>query len=1496
MKLHLPYRLYRALLTVLAAIPTWIYATPAAAIPEGYTAHNVSTVKDVTTYSGDDKQAFLLEQDLIFDNSHTFKTSLFFTSADEENLVSLTFQNYYYPRVWEGESGRFLTLQGLSVITIQNNQGNGKGGCLRNSIGGNVLVKDNGSVSFSGNYSTSDGGAIRNSGTITINGNGSVLFGGNDSDSGYGDAIYNDSGTITINSNDRVSFNDNSSDIYSKGGGQLDIANNGTVIFRGNQGSGLRFSAGTTSSKLTLSARPGGSIKFYNSVYVSKTDEADDFQVSYNQIFEDEQGQHAQTGDIVFVGKNSSVLAMSNLYDGRLIMKDGVVYEGQGITVHSSVSGASTPTLRLGNGQLRHSGYVIAVESGAALELAGVNTVTASSLTMQDGSRLNVYVGTEHADESALTLTGNWELGGTLDIHFQTDETALASGSYRLLTLASGQTPESWTTDRITVSGLGATFDDLTWNGSTLYLNYTALTEATWTNESGDKLWGMGSSINWAQNKRHHAYQDGVKVVFGDVGAGEVILAGELAPSSVLVENSAGRDYVWAAGASVVMRGGTLTVDDTTMVNATGGQLVLTDGTLSGSLTDTTLSANNGNINATFTGNNTITGNNYALTSVLSNNGTLTLSGTFDASALALNSIDSALIGVDGTVGTSGFRLSGGVSVAIATGTTVNDHATITHGDYTLTLGADGIATAAGSTDYSTYHLTGTDAATTSAIHGVSANATVSMNGGTLTVDDVTSVDATGGALELTDGALSGTLSGTSLTAKSGDIDATFTGNNSIIGNDYALTSVLDNNGTLTLSGTFDASGLTLETTEATHIDTMGQSGTSGFAQAAAYSVTLATGTTANAGASITHGDVQLTLGTDGTATAGGAVDYSTYYLSGTDTATTSAIHGVSGAENATVSMDGGTLTVDDAATVYATGGHLSLEGGDLSGTIAHASLTAHDGRIHATLTGQTSLLVDGGTVALAGGNSHSGGSVISGGSVVLNGRGALGIGDVSLRGGKLDLGGHQLDVSGSLTLAGGGLVYRGEQLVVRATEGVVFEGGTTIEVSPGECQHGQVLADFGDTRGYSEGCLTLIGAGEDWALSFDEASGMLTLLNTALPVVDSVRAGLDGNQSGVYGTLEQIAADGTVSGELGNLAERVLGAGSSAGAAALLDRVGGASLATAMNSQLEGNLAHLRRLRQNIGSGQSLALHVPAGQASVASSQDVKVPLAAPTYLPRRMSAYVNAYNSDHTLSADGSGSGMRRTEWGGVLGMEGQISESLTLGASLSAGRAKIEPTNDARYHEETAHVDLYAVAGSGKGWQSVTSVGVGFHSFDFRRHYLDGRMATADGVDGFSFNAMEEVNYTFEVSEQTRLQPFLAVQTSVNRIDSFSESGAGNASLQGESRDAWATDLTLGARYLSRFSAISHAQDATLSLQAGVTASVGDVTADLPLRFQGAAEEAAFIARSARGNRWGCNVEASLSLPVTEDMAVFAAGGAILRGDLSEANAQLGVRISF
>lgn len=366
----------------------------------------------------------------------------------------------------------------------------------------------------------------------------------------------------------------------------------------------------------------------------------------------------------------------------------------------------------------------------------------------------------------------------------------------------------------------------------------------------------------------------------------------------------------------------------------------------------------------------------------------------------------------------------------------------------------------------------------------------------------------------------------------------------------------------------------------------------------------------------------------------------------------------------------------------------------------------------------------------------------------------------------------------------------------------------------------------------------------------------------------DPVYARLSGNQRRVYSVLKQVGGNAT--GELRQLASLL--PGNADALPAFLDSINGAALATAMNSQIDGNLAHLRRLRQNIGSGQ------PATSTA-----------------PEKLSAFINFHNDGHTLEADASGRGYRRTEGGAQFGMEHRLGKTATIGFALSESRASISPTGDARYHEDASRLDLYTVATIAKGWQSITSLGAGFHRFDLRRRTLGGGMATADGVHSTSFNMMEEINYTLPWKGQGSLQPFFALQMSINNIESFDESGAGTASLHGDSRHAWATDLTWGARYLYTFAALKQAPAATLALQAGVVASVGDTTADLNLHFQGA-PQTGFVTRAANRNRWGYTIGASLSLPVKDDIALYAAASAVLRGDSSEANAQIGIRLHF
>lgn len=448
-------------------------------------------------------------------------------------------------------------------------------------------------------------------------------------------------------------------------------------------------------------------------------------------------------------------------------------------------------------------------------------------------------------------------------------------------------------------------------------------------------------------------------------------------------------------------------------------------------------------------------------------------------------------------------------------------------------------------------------------------------------------------------------------------------------------------------------------------------------------------------------------------------------------------------------------------------------------------------------------------------------------------------------------------------------------------TGSLTMGAGVTITLAPGTslAQGSYKLLSLGEgsspvVGNWTEDNVSVHGL-DGLAASFDNLTWEGNTLILTLPSAyylpekaDPAYARLSGNQRRVYNALKRVGENAT--GELRQLAN-LLPENADA-LPAFLDSINGAALATAMNSQIDGNLAHLRRLRQNIGSGQ------PATSTG-----------------PEKLSAFINFHNDDHTLEADASGRGYRRTEWGAQFGMEHRLGKAATLGFALSGSRASISPTGDARYHEDASRLDLYTVATIAKGWQSITSLGAGFHRFDLRRRTLGGGMATADGVRGTSFNMMEEINYTLPWNGQGSLQPFFALQMSINNIESFDESGAGTASLQGDSRHAWATDLTWGARYLYTFAALKQAPAATLALQAGVVASVGDTTADLNLHFQGA-PQTGFVTRAANRNRWGYTLGASLSLPVKEDIALYAAASAVLRGDSSEANAQIGIRLHF
>ena len=363
------------------------------------------------------------------------------------------------------------------------------------------------------------------------------------------------------------------------------------------------------------------------------------------------------------------------------------------------------------------------------------------------------------------------------------------------------------------------------------------------------------------------------------------------------------------------------------------------------------------------------------------------------------------------------------------------------------------------------------------------------------------------------------------------------------------------------------------------------------------------------------------------------------------------------------------------------------------------------------------------------------------------------------------------------------------------------------------------------------------------------------------------IAAKLNRNQRAAYAALDTIAREDKPTGELEQMGTAALDATTAAEAAAILNRLNGAELATAMTSQIVGNKTHLHRLRANMGSG----YNIDAGGKNA---------------------VYLVGYDDRNNIDKNDDGLGIKRTEWGGMIGYERSMGEQSIAGVALSSGSADVKPTNAAGYKEDATRVDLYFVAQLGDGWQSVTSVGLGVHSFDITRHLPYG-LAAKSSVDGFSFNLQQEISYTVRMSESSSWQPFASVELTANSIDSFSESGAGTASLAGDSRTATAVDITLGARYIHTFAMAG--SKGSVHVQAGVVASIGDTTADLNLHFAGAPSHG-FTVSAASYDGIGFNIGAGVALPLNKNTAITGSVNAILRSGAEEAGASVGLRVIF
>ena len=320
-------------------------------------------------------------------------------------------------------------------------------------------VSENDSVLFSGNSAGDWGGAIcgTNWSSVNILNNGEVEFIGNKA-SGSGGAIYGSSGSA------------------------INIAGNSSVLFEknavGSYYGSYNLRSIYTGGSLSLSAPDSGEIRFHDTIYVGKD-------LNLNSSYTDADGNtRSAGGDIIFDGqyaeshltelngytpsssevtssRTSTVNGSTYLYGGTLQLKGGACLKGYGFS-------ATGGKVYIGNATLNQNSYSASFASGTTLSVGSGSKMTASTLYLNSGSTLEFDLSSGYSD-AYFTLSGDLSIGGSLTLNFL-NTSYLDESNYKLMYVSGSRS--GWYTYDITLTGIAASVDDLSWVDGYLILNY----------------------------------------------------------------------------------------------------------------------------------------------------------------------------------------------------------------------------------------------------------------------------------------------------------------------------------------------------------------------------------------------------------------------------------------------------------------------------------------------------------------------------------------------------------------------------------------------------------------------------------------------------------------------------------------------------------------------------------------------------------------------------------------------------------------------------------------------------------------------------------------------------------------------------------------------------------------------------------------------------------------------------------------------------------------
>ncbi len=268
--------------------------------------------------------------------------------------------------------------------------------------------------------------------------------------------------------------------------------------------------------------------------------------------------------------------------------------------------------------------------------------------------------------------------------------------------------------------------------------------------------------------------------------------------------------------------------------------------------------------------------------------------------------------------------------------------------------------------------------------------------------------------------------------------------------------------------------------------------------------------------------------------------------------------------------------------------------------------------------------------------------------------------------------------------------------------------------------------------------------------------------------------------------------------------------------------------------------------------------------------------------------------------LSSSGADSGYRLTTWGGTIGTDIDLNERLTVGAAFSAsfGDLKASASDYADGKLDMYYANLFGKFRN-KAWtHSLILTGMWSEGKLNRTvSHSDGSYRAHGKSNGSGFGGMYELAYSIDLNEDKTsiLQPLVNISVAHSQMDSYDETGAGNAGLRVGEQKMTTTTLAAGARWLKQGGSNLFGRESTYELRANVAQDMGDDRATSNVAFLATPDFAQNI-RGAKVGKTALQLGGSVMIPVAERNSVFAEVNADFRNKQNSVNGSIGYRYSF